>query len=117
MLIEAWIYNVESFFQLNSIPRKFWVKSTISFFHQQHFEELREFRKLPYKDFKRDIIAMYKRPDLSHCKITELFQAQQKDDESAELFMERLRSMAQLGFRHLPEDEKQDILVTVFVRA
>ena len=82
-MIEAWIYNVESYFQLNIIPRKYWVKAVIGFFHQTHFEELREFRKLPYKEFKKEIIAMYNRPDLSHSKITELLQTHQKSDETA----------------------------------
>ena len=77
----------------------------ISFFHQNHFEELREFRKFPYREFKKEIIAMYKRPDLSHSKITELFQTQQTSDESAESFKDRLHGIAQLGFPHLPEDE------------
>ena len=59
---------------------------------------------------------MYKRPDLSHSKITELFQTHQKSDESTEGFMDRLHGIAQLGFRHLPEDEKQEILVTAFCK-
>ena len=59
---------------------------------------------------------MSKRPDLSHSKITELFQIHQNSDESAEAFMDKLHGIAHLGFRHLPEDEKQEILVTAFCK-
>ena len=116
LLIEAWVYNVESYFQLNHVPRTFWVKATIGFFHQQHFDELRHYRKLPYREFKKTIITLFKRPDLTHAKITELFQAQQGADESGEVFMDRLSAMAQLGFKHLPDDEKQGVLVTAFCK-
>ena len=59
---------------------------------------------------------MYKRPDLSHSIITALFQTQQNSDELAEGFMDRLHGIAHLGFRHLPDDEKQEILVTAFCK-
>ncbi len=102
LLIEAWVYNVEAYFQLNKVPRRHWVRSMVRFFHQNHFDEVREYRKFSYRDFKNKIIAMFKRPDLSHSKISELFQTQQNSDESAEQFMDRLHGLAQLGFRHLP---------------
>ena len=59
---------------------------------------------------------MDKRPDLSDSKITELFQTQQISDESADCFRDRLHGIAQLGFRHLTEEEKQEILVTAFCK-
>jgi len=115
-LIEAWIYNAELYMQLNNIPEQFWVKTVVGMIHQMHFDEIRPLRHLPYWDFKRKVITLFKRPDLTQSKLNEFLQSAQERDESVETYMERLKTLGQLPFRKMGDAEPSHVSLSFLQR-
>ena len=79
-----------------------------------HFHEIRPLRHLPYPDFKRKVITLFKRPDLTQSKLNEFLQSAQERDEPVETFMERLKTLGQLPFRKMGDAERQVMMVSAF---
>ncbi len=59
-------------FEVNRIPSNLWVKAIISHFDTRQFDEIHPIRKLPYAEFRKEIVTMFKKPDLTQSKIKEL---------------------------------------------
>ena len=56
---------MESYIELTCIPLGFGVNTCIDKFHPQHFHQLRPDRYLPYRKFKKQVIEIFKRPDIT----------------------------------------------------
>ena len=80
--IESWLYQMENYMEVNGIPRAFWPKTCIANFHQENFDQVRPHRYLPYREFKKKVIATFKRPDMTQYKIKELWTIKQLEDEA-----------------------------------
>ena len=100
--------------ELNGIPRVFWPKTCIANFHQQHFDQVRPHRYLPYREFKKKVVATFKRPDMTQYKIKELWTIKQLDDEAPDQFMTRIRVIAREAFKKLADEEQQTLAVHAF---
>ena len=92
------------------------VKFCIANFHSQHFDQIRRHRYIPYKEFNRKIIELFKRPDLAHFKARELMEAVHMENELPDAFMERIRILTQEAFRKLADEEQQIMAVTAFCK-
>ena len=114
VIIESWFYQMEDYMELNGVPRGHWVKTCIANFNSQHYDQVRCHRYLPYREFKKKVIEIFKRPDMTQYKIKELWSAQQDDEEAPDAFMTRIRSIARQAFRRLAEEEQQTLAVHAF---
>ena len=112
--IESWFYQMENYVELNGFNRRFWVKTRISYFHSQHFDQVWAHRNIPYREFKKKIIEIFKRPDMTKYKIKELWTAQQDENEATDAFMTRIRRIARQALRKLPDEEQQTLVVHAF---
>ncbi len=105
---------MEFHFELSKTPPELWIKGILAHFDSAHFDEVRVHRKLPYSRFKKEIISMFKKPDLTHAKVQELMSLTQFEDETVEAFMNRIKELSTDAFRSLPDRELQVMEVTTF---
>ena len=73
----------------------------------QDFDQIRDQRHLPYREFKRKVIEIFKKPDITQYQIKELCSIQQYEDEGPDAFMTRMRAIAREAFRKLRDEEQQ----------
>ena len=100
--------------ELNGIPRAFLPKTCIANFHQQHFDQVRPHRYLHYREFKKKVIATFKRHDMSQYKIKELWTIKLLEEEAPDQFMTRIRVLAREAFKKLADEEQQTLAVHAF---
>ena len=105
---------MENYVDGNRIPMLQWIQFCISNFHAQHYEQIRQHRYLTYREFKRKLIDMFRKPDLTQYKIKQLWEIEQATDEEPDAFMNRIRLLTQEAFRKLPDDEQQMLAVNAF---
>ena len=116
VIIESWFYQMEDYMELHGVPRGHWVKTCIANFNSQHYDQVRCHRYLPYAEFKKKVIEIFKRPDMTQYKIKELWTIQQYEDEGPDAFMTRIRALAREAFRKLPDEEQQVMTVHSLLR-
>ena len=114
VIIESWFYQMEDYMELNGIPHAHWVKTCIANFNTQHYDQVHYHRHLPYREFKRRVIEIFKRPDMTQYKIKELWTIKQYEDEAPDAFLTRIRAIAREAFRKLPDNEQQVMTVHAF---
>ena len=107
LTIESCFYQKKNYFEANRIPKHQRIKFCISNFHSQQYEQVRHHRYLTYRDFKRKLIDMLRKPDLTQYKIKQLWEIEQATEEEPDAFMNRFRLLPQEAFRKLPDDEQQ----------
>ena len=86
---------MEYHFEVNRIPANLWVKALISHFDTRQFDEIHPIRKLAYSEFRREIVSMFRKPDLTQSKINELMDVTQEEDESIDTYMNRIKDLVQ----------------------
>ena len=69
VIIESWFYQMEDYIELNGVPRAHWVKTWIANFNSQHYDQVRCHRYIRYREFKKKVIKIFKRPDMTQYKI------------------------------------------------
>ena len=97
---------------MNRVEKGQWVKSCIANFHSQYFYQIRIHRYIRYKEFKRKVLELFQRPDLSHFKARQFTEARQEENELPCAFMERIVTLTQEAFIKLP-DERQIMAVSL----
>ena len=85
--ILAWFFRMENYFRVAGIPEEEWVASIISNVNQSHFLEAHSLRREAYPTFRRELIAMYKQPNLQAAVMAEWTQARQGTEEDLHSFM------------------------------
>ena len=105
---------MENYFEVNRVPMYQWIRFCTANFHSQHYEQIRHHRYLTYRDFKRKLVDMFRKPDLTQYKIRQLWEIEQASDEEPDAFMNRIRLVTQDAFRKLPDDEQQMLAVNAF---
>ena len=112
--IRSWLYQMENYMELNGIPRGFWVKTCMANFHTQHFDQVGANRHMHYREFKKKVIEIFRKPDMTQYRIKELCTIRQDKDEAPDAFMTRIRTIAREAFRNLPDGEQQMLAVNAF---
>ena len=95
--IDQWIFQMEYDLQFRQVPTRLWVASLINQVHSKHFKECRAHRHLKYPDFKRKLIELYKRPDMTQAMLQNLLSAAQERDEPLKTFADRVRELVDLA--------------------
>ncbi len=114
--IEQWLYQMEYDLKFRHVPRDLFVQSIINQVHSKHFKEVRAHRKLEYKAFRKTLIKLYKRPDLTHVGIQELLNISQARDEALEDFADRVKELVDLGYPKMADSEKNHTCIAAFSR-
>ena len=103
--------------ELNGLPPAFCPKTCIPNFHQQHFDQVRPHRYLPYREFKKKVNATNKRPDMRQYKIKEFWTIKQLEDKAPYQFNTMIRVIAREAFYKLGDEEQQTLAVHAFCEA
>ena len=102
--------------QFRQVPSRLWVASLINQVHSKHFKECRTHRHLKYPDFKRKLIELYKRPDMTQTMLQNLLSVMQERDEPLETFADRVRELVDLAHPKMASDDKQRTAIAAFCR-
>ena len=67
--------------QLNGVPYEHWLKSCIAYLNSQHFDHEHSHRYLPYSAFRKKVIEIFKRAEMTQYQIKELWTVLQYENE------------------------------------
>ena len=95
-------------------PEKKSVKGKIKHLDQIHIPEVQSYKTYTNPEFRKNVIALFKPPDLSQVKIKELKSQQEKPDESVLEYMGRVQDNVAKAFPKLPNAKRQDLAVSMF---
>ena len=79
-----------------------------------NFPEVQSYKTYSYPKFLKNIISLFRTPDLTHVTIKELMNAQQKADESVLEYMGRVQDNAAKAFPKRGEANRQDLAFSMF---
>jgi len=118
--IDCWIYKMEHYLRSvgkdESDDRSMWRQEMLVRFHSEHFDEVKGFVDLPYSEFLYKLRHAFAKADLTQTFLIELNAAEQKVDESVEVFMVRLRELVDRAFPKMSTTERETVVVAHFAR-
>ena len=105
---------MEYYFSITGVPERIHVMGMNKHFDTVHFPEVEPYKTYSYLEFRKEIILIFKTPDLTHVNIKDLMCAHQKKEETVLEYKGRVQDNVPKAVPKFAEANRQNLAVSMF---
>ena len=113
--IDAWIFQMETYFVASMIPEAARVSIMACRIHLQHFNEVKPHTQKAYPYFRKALREIFRNPDMTQARLMELAEVKQKREEDYQSYMDRIRALVIKIYPKMSMQDRDKLTTTHFV--